>query len=570
MTIARLDPVIVSRIAAGEVVERPASVVKELIENAVDAGATRITVEIKGGGVDTIRVTDNGSGIPSDEVELAFQRYATSKIHTLDDLYAIQTLGFRGEALASISAVADVDILTRTSREISGCTVSLRNGQVVERKSQARSPGTTITVRHLFRNVPARLKFLKSASTENGHILNVINQYALAYPEISFKLFIEGKQNLTTSGNGNLVEVIQEVYGKEIASGMLEINLEDTEWNNDPSFYVKVTGMVGAPSIARSSRNYLSFFVNRRWVSGRQLTWALEEAYHGLLMQDRYPVAVINITLPPDRLDVNIHPAKSEIKFADERAVFNAIQKAVRNTLNRGLPVPVISDLTHTYNVATPSDTTFWNFKSDNTSSTDIISRFPPKSNALPILRVVGQVAGNYIIAEGEDGIYIIDQHAAHERIRYEEIKKQKTKSGVISQGLLEPSLFECPPRYREILKNIIQECSVFGFNIEPFGDNTCLVRGVPAILYGKDWATSLQEILEALASKTGVSQEERIIKSLACHSAVRAGQVLSPDEMRELIRQLEQSDMPRTCPHGRPTVLHLSTRQLEKEFGRT
>ncbi|MEE8418488.1 MAG: DNA mismatch repair endonuclease MutL, partial [Dehalococcoidales bacterium] len=349
MPIKLLDEQIVSRIAAGEVVERPASVVKELVENSLDAGASQITVETNGGGVGLIRVSDNGSGIPSSELELAFQRHATSKITSLTDLESISSLGFRGEALPSIAAVARVEVVTCPADDQSGNFLTINEGVKIEQGSRGRARGTTITIRSLLRSVPARLKFLKSTATENSHISGVISQYALAYPGVKFDLTIDGRSTLRTPGNQRLSDAIMEVYGLEIARGMLELEGEQAVCGEGATATVKVTGMVGSPSTNRANRNYLSFFVNRRWINSRLLTWAVEEAYHGLLMQGRHPVAVINISLPGGDVDVNIHPTKTEVKFQNERLVFSAVQKAVRQALLDLAPVPGIEEVAPAY-----------------------------------------------------------------------------------------------------------------------------------------------------------------------------------------------------------------------------
>ena len=348
MTIKVLDKEVVSQIAAGEVVERPASVVKELVENSLDAGSTQISVEVRGGGVGLIRVTDNGAGIPSAEVGLAFERHATSKIIGLGDLQAIGSLGFRGEALPSITAVAQVDVVTCTDGESVGTYLRLEDGVAVECKNQGRAQGTTLAVRNLFRKVPARLKFLKSESTESSHIANVVTQYALCFPEVGFTLLIDGKLTLRTPGRGQLMDSVIEVYGVEVGQNMLKVGSSDEEWESG-RVSPQVTGMVGSPSVSRSGRGYLSFFINRRWVSSRLLAYAVEEAYHGLLMVGKHPIAIINISLPPQEVDVNIHPAKSEVKFQSEQTVFGAVQRAVRRALVEQMPVPEIAEVATTY-----------------------------------------------------------------------------------------------------------------------------------------------------------------------------------------------------------------------------
>jgi DNA mismatch repair protein MutL len=563
MPIKVLEPQVISRIAAGEVVERPASVVKELVENSLDAGANQISIEVRGGGISLIRVTDNGAGIPSGEVGLAFDRYATSKISSLEDLESIQSLGFRGEALPSIAAVAEVDVVTCAPGEGAGTSLSLTDGNIVSRRSLGRTRGTTVTVRNLFRHVPARLKFLKSVATENDHIANVVSQYALAFPEVKFSLSIDSRVALRTPGSGRLIDSIIEVYGVEVAKNMIEIESEATA----PS--PRVAGMVGSPKVSRSGRGQLSFFVNRRWVNSRLLAQAVEEAYHGLLMSGKHPIAVINIRLPVQEVDVNIHPTKSEVKFRNERLVFSAVQRAVRQALAEKMPVPRIEEVAVAYESPSSLGQAFSPPAQVRLASPAPWAPEVPTS-PLPVLRVLGQLGNSYIIAEGPDGLYLIDQHAAHERVLFDNIERQRSRREIEIQGLLEPMTLEVSPRQGEVLRAHYEDLAEFGFSIEPFGDRTFLVRAVPAIVYRKDWVGMLQELLDSLAEGGKGDWVEGVAKSIACHGAVRAGQALTDAEMRELVRQLEQAATPRTCPHGRPTMIHLSSEQLKKEFGRT
>jgi len=564
MPIRVLDKKVVAQIAAGEVVERPASVVKELVENALDAGATQIVVEAKGGGVSLIRVTDNGSGIPADEVELAFERHATSKISSVADLQSIHSLGFRGEALPSIAAVAQVEMVTCAVGEATGTFVSLEGGVMVQRRTQARAPGTTVAVRQLFRNVPARLKFLKSAATENNHIAGVVSQYAFAYPEVAFMLMIDGRKTLSTSGRGRLMDSIMEIYGLETARQMLEVKSDG--WSGP----VEVSGMVGAPTLSRAGRDYLSFFVNRRWVNSRLLTRAVEEAYHGLLTVGKHPVAVIALSLPPPEVDVNIHPAKSEVKFHNERTVFMAVQKAVRQALVEQMPVPSIGEVaTAPYAPPVQREQEIWNRVAvSGRSPQPAVDTFLPLTASLPVLRVIGQLMKSYIVAEGPDGLYLIDQHAAHERIILEQVKAQRARQAVEVQGLLAPATLEVSPAEAQVMKWHLTELASFGFTLEPFGERTYLVRAVPAVLGNGDWLSALRELLDAGNDKA--SWTEKVLISLACHGAVRSGKALTDDEMRALVRQLEQTAAPHTCPHGRPTLIRLSAGQLSREFRRT
>jgi DNA mismatch repair protein MutL len=562
MPIRALDPRVVARIAAGEVVERPASVVKELVENSLDAGSSQISVEVRGGGVSLIRVTDNGSGIPSGEIGLAFDRYATSKVANLEDLESIRSLGFRGEALPSIAAVAEVDMVSCATGEKAGNYISLQDGAISGQGSRGRSQGTTVTVSNLFRKVPARLKFLKSVATENSHIANVVSQYALAFPEVKFSLPIDGRVSLRTPGSGRLIDSIAEVYGAELAGNMIELNNEAVA----PS--PRISGMVGSPKVSRSGRGYLSFFVNRRWVNSRMLARAVEEAYHGLLMVGKHPVAVINIWLPAQEVDVNIHPAKSEVKFRNDSAIFSAVQRAVRRALTEQVTVPRV-ELAATQPVFPTELKEVTHVPYAGASSDSIASALTP-AMSLPVLRVVGQLDNSYIIAEGPDGLYLIDQHAAHERVLFEKIRRQRSQREVEVQGLLEPVTFEVSPRQEAILKSRYPDLAEFGFTIEPFGDRTFLIRALPALIRDKDWAGTLRELLDWLSLGEKGDWVENITRTMACHGAVKARQSLTDAEMRELLRQLERCATPHTCPHGRPTMIHLSSSQLKREFGRT
>ena len=557
MPIKILASDVVSKIAAGEVVERPASVVKELIENSLDAGATQVSIEARGGGVSLLRVSDNGIGIPADEVELAFHRHATSKISDMDDLDAISSLGFRGEALPSIAAVAEVEVLTCPRDEVAGAYLKLQHGKAVEKVKRGCPAGTTVTVRNLFRNVPARLKFLKSVATESSHISNLVSQYCLAFPEVRFSLIMDGRMALNTPGSGSLRDALVKVYGLKTAESMIEVNEEEQ--------LPRIAGFVSAPSLARSSRSRLSFFVNRRWVKSRLMSRAAEDAYQGMLMVGRHPIAVLNISLPGEDVDVNVHPTKTEVRFRYEHALFAAVQKAVRAALIEQMPVPQVRQPTP---VVSPIMQEPLSAKKEDVVELPLFAPAEPERR-LPILRVLGQIASAYIIAEGPDGLYLIDQHAAHERIVFERVRAQRARREVEVQGLLEPITVEVTPRQEEMLKAGEGILSDYGFAIEPFGQRTYLVRAVPAVVKERV-AEALGEVLDSLSSERDAKDwEQKIALSLACHSAIRAGQALSQDEMHRLVQELEQTELPLTCPHGRPTLIRFSSSQLEREFGR-
>ena len=564
MPIKVLDSHTVSKIAAGEVIERPASVVKELGENALDAGATSVSVETQGGGINLIKVSDDGSGITAGEVELAFARHATSKLDTADDLEKIATLGFRGEALPSIASVSDMEILTLVPGTAEGTFLHMEKGIVTQHETRGRAPGTTVTVRHLFRHFPARLKFLKSPGTENSHIATLVTHYALAYPEVRFSLTVDGRETVRTPGSGELRDAVAEIYGLGVAQQMLDISARDPACT--------VTGLVSPPAVTRANRNYMSFFVNRRWVHSSLLIRAVEDAYHGQLMVGKHPIAVLTIILPPGEVDVNVHPAKTEVRFRNSQILYTAVGKPVRAAIE-DTPVREIG----TAKAPVPPQPELWQ---EDTMQEEVPDRMqdesalPPEradsSSPIPILRVMGQLSNMYILAEGPDGLYMIDQHAAHERILFEKVLAQRAQQNVDVQGLLEPMTIELSPRQEEILRNRQELLGEFGLALEHFGGRSYLLRAVPALMAGGDLSEAVRSLLDSLASsEERLRREERIASSIACHGAVRAGDPLTIDEMRALIRQLEETRQPGTCPHGRPTMIHLSSRQLEKEFGR-
>ena len=577
MTIKILPPDVVSKIAAGEVVERPASAVKELVENSLDAGATQIGVDVRGGGVSLIQVSDNGIGVPRAEIELAFQRHATSKVRSLADVEGTASLGFRGEALPSIAAVAEVEFLSRTVDESAGIYVRLLDGKVMDEGSKGCAVGTTVAVRNLFRNVPARLKFLKSPATESGHIVDLVTRLSLAFPEVRFVLAVDGRGILHTPGNGKVRDTLIEVYGLETAQAMLEV--EGGESRNESALLVPaVSGFISPPSISRASRNYYSFFVNRRWVTSRLLSSAVEKAYQGMLMTGRYPIVVLSLSLPPQDVDINVHPTKREIRLCREQAAYSAVSKAVSDTLGRSAVAPEVKSRP-LFSLATqPTQPTFdvgtasWPQAASPVSpklSSNETGILDTRESSLPVLRVLGQLAATYVIAEGPDGLYLIDQHAAHERVVFERILSQRTESAVEMQGVLEPIAIELSAKQKETYDSRGEALAEFGFQIEHFGDKTFLVRAIPASLNSDEVSHVVREVLDSIEDSPIAERERRIAISIACHSAVRAGQVLGQEELRELICQLENTNSPRTCPHGRPIMIHLSSGQLAREFGR-
>ncbi len=603
MPIELLRPEVSSKIAAGEVIERPASAVKELVENALDAGASRIQIEIRAGGIEYIRVTDDGVGIPVNQVELAFQRFATSKLSHTEDLESVATLGFRGEALPSIASIARVEMRTRSQDEDSGSHIELEDGEIKSLASVGLPVGTTLIARHLFRNFPARRKFLRSPASEQSRIQSVVSHYALAYPEVGFELRADRGRPFTSPGSGNLRDAVAAVHGRRIAVDMLELSSDGD--GDEPS----VSGLIGPPSMDRANRTYISLFVNRRWVQNRSISYAIEQSYHGFMAERRYPVAVVNVSVPYQDVDVNAHPAKAEIRFKRENQVFGAVQRAIRKILTDHAPVPEIShravsrpDGSHYPQRPQPHNpAAFWpttpfsapprvhgspggtpaahhtaalgDFFAPHEASESSTSASPniTPGKALPILRVLGQVGNTYVVAEGPDGMYMIDQHAAHERVMFEKVRAQVAAGAPEVQSLLEPAVVELDEGKMELILTQSDAISGMGFVLEPFGDSAVILRGVPALLKESDQAGALVDVLDLMADGGGFETwEERAAYSIACHGAIRAGKVLSREEMRELVMQLEECAQPNSCPHGRPTMIHMSSGQLEREFGRT
>lgn len=616
MRIKILPDQLASQIAAGEVVERPASVVKELIENALDAGATTINVDVRNGGRDLVQVADNGSGIPPEEVETAFRRHATSKLAQASDLSAIGTLGFRGEALAAIAAVSQVTVVTRVAGEPAGVRLILEGGEKQSRDAVGAPRGTVIAVENLFFNVPARRKFLKSVTTERRLIDEFVTRYAMAYPEVRFRLSHDGRITFQSTGSDDLRDVLVAVYGAEIArellgigEGRLEIGdkrLEEKDSAAKEERTLTVRGFVGPPSVHRSNRNQITLFVNRRWIKDNRLTYAVIQAYHTLLPTGRYPVAVIFLSLPYTQVDVNVHPAKTEVRLQDGNAAFGAIQKAVRRTVVAGSPTRDAGWGAAQVLPGQHSSPVGWSGSLDDKAfgqqergegqgSLDLEWGRPAPAaegmageatsglesgtgtllggERLPIMRVVGQVGASYIIAEGPDGLFLIDQHAAHERILYEKFMAARSEDGIASQGLVTSATVQMPPDQATLLEEQLELLGSLGFQIEPFGPNTFVVRAVPALLARLDPAAALRAVVEDLEVEKAPLEKEReakLILRVCKTAAVKAGQSLSTAEMEAMIRQLERCQSPHTCPHGRPTLIHLSAAQLARQFGRT
>lgn len=560
MPIRILEPELVAQIAAGEVVERPASVVKELVENALDAGASRIEVEIEGGGRRRIRVADDGCGIPAAEAPLAFARHATSKLSSPEDLFRITTLGFRGEALAAIAAVARVTCRTRAPQETLGTELRIEGGKILEQHPFARPPGTEIIVEDLFFNTPARLKFLKGEGAERRQIDLWISRYALAYAHVHFILRHNGREVFSLPAAREPRYRLAALYGTELAEALLEVAEEEGT--------VRVRGWISPPGMDRPDRQELVFFVNGRWVQDRMLPAAILQAYHTLLPSGRYPWAFLWIDVPPEQVDVNVHPAKIEIRFRDPDGIFRAVQRAVHRALRETAPIPVFRSVElpeRPLEISSPPTQAF----------PEIISQTPGEESspsALPPLRVIGQIQASYIIAEGPDGLYLLDQHAAHERVLYETLSAQRQEGPLPAQPLLQPLLIDVPPEEISLLEENRGLLEDLGFRMEPFGPHTVRLQAVPAILSTEAILSVFQDLLMDLQESRRPMEgtlEARLIRSICKRAAVKAGQVLSLEQMQHLVRALERCHMPWTCPHGRPTVLRFPLGQLARQFGR-
>jgi DNA mismatch repair protein MutL len=583
MSIQVLPDDVASQIAAGEVVERPASVVKELLENALDAKAGQITIRVEGAGRRLIEVADDGTGIPAEELSVALARHATSKLRTADDLFHILTLGFRGEALASIASVSRMTLTSKAQGADMGARLVVEAGRIGAQLGVGVPAGTVVRVEDLFYNVPARLKFLKQDSTERQQIDALVTRYALAYPEARIQLFEDGRPLLQTSGRGDRREILAQLFGVDTARQMLEVTFEEEGFG--------VVGFTSPVALTRSNRREITFFVNGRWVQDPALSAALLQAYHTLIMVGRYPMAVLFVTLPPEMVDVNVHPAKAEVRFRQADRVFSGVQRAVKRALLAYSPVPSISSSSWQNQPSLNRIDPAWDMASEQNPEPLMGSlKSEPEENGaleepgssaapapslpsgeLPLLRLVGQVGATYLVAEGPDGLYLIDQHAGHERVLFERFMNMHTRA-IPSQALLEPALFSLPPQSASLLTEQLPTLEHLGFQVEPFGPASFRVRAIPAILTGIDPVAAVRVVVEDFEEDETPLQAEieaRIVARICKRAAVKGGQTLSPEEQRALLRDLENCQSPRTCPHGRPTMIHLSVDLLERQFGR-
>ncbi len=577
MPIRILPDHIASQIAAGEVIERPASVVKELVENALDADSDTITIEIRAAGKRLIAVEDNGAGIQKEELGLSVSRHATSKLARAEDLFRIQTLGFRGEALASIGSVSRMTVESHPGGQDTGAALPVEGGKMGKVTAKGMPIGTRVTVQDLFFNVPARLKFLKTDTTERRHIEALVTRYALAYPDVRWQLLMDDKPSLQTSGNGDQREVLSNLYGVEVAKQMLGVEFIEKNYH--------IHGFISPISLTRSNRREITVFVNGRWVKDTSVTAAIIKAYHTLLMVGRFPMVVLFLDLPPEVVDVNVHPAKAEVRFREGDLVFTRTQRSVRRALLAYSPVPDLRPRQLWGSSPVPAGSTVdpaWGMSAEiNTDVYTEADSLQPRihihtgtaqGDQLPLLRLIGQVAATYLVAEGPDGLYLIDQHAAHERVLFEQLMAQQSQAQVPAQSLLEPVNVTLPPEKARLLAEQLPVLDKLGFQVEAFGPNTFTVRAIPALIVGGDPQAALNVLVEDFEedeTPLGAAIEAKITARICKRMAVKGGQILTPEEQTALLRDLESCLSPRTCPHGRPTMIHLSADLLERQFGR-
>ncbi len=635
-SIVLLDDLTINKIAAGEVIERPANVVKELVENAMDAGATSISIDIENGGITYIRISDNGKGIAPDDVEIAFERHATSKIRNAADLVKVSTMGFRGEALASIASIAKVEMITRTKDNDTGTRIVIEGGKTILLEECGAPVGTTITIQELFFNTPVRYKFLKKDFTEGGYVEDVVSHIALINPNISFRMTNNKKEVLRTNGNGDISAVVYHIYGKDIAQNLLSV---DGELEG-----IHVVGVAGKPEIARSNRSNQLFYVNGRYIKDKILSAATEEAYRTLIPHGKYGFCILNVILNPELVDVNVHPAKLEVRFSDEGKIFRAVNYALRDALlkqditrdaeedddseeetivepkqtSKGLfdafrntkPLerkenlitvnftPKVEEKNVEYVSDTKNDSKLVDelFPNEEIPQAEVEKEEPEKEELveekgkkhspifeniaiieekanIPEYKILGVAFSTYILLELEDDVYILDQHAAHERVLYEKVKENFYKNGGKEiQMLLLPDIMELSKRDMHLVKSHMDLFKQAGFSLEEFGENTIKITGVPTICFEMDTKSLFLDILDGfdITNRTTKQDlEEKFIATVACKAAIKANMSLEEREIRGLLDQLLVLENPFTCPHGRPTAIRITKQEIEKKFGR-
>jgi len=628
-----LDEQTANQIAAGEVIERPASVVKELVENSIDAAATRVLVELEEGGKRLIRVADNGCGMAREDAVLSLQRHATSKIRSADDLFAIGTLGFRGEALPSIASVSHLEMVSKRAEDASGVRLRVEGGTIQDLEEVGAPQGTVVTVRDLFFNTPARLKFLKSSATELNHIVDLMGRFALAHPSISFRLMHRGRELFSAPASGSLFNALLAVFGRDTAKDLMPISFEAPA--------LKVQGYVSKPSLTRANRAHQFFFVNRRSIRSKTITHAVDEAFRGLLTPARYPVAVVFVEIDPAMVDVNVHPTKAEVKFSREGEVHSAVHRAIKEALSGSGSIPAVlgADSSHdsSGSEAVPSGTGFGGARSTHPAGAQggpgrdellrrqgklirphsgdaaafheaIIERAysgaPPdqvdpfswdagtavvgdaarggaaepasgscEMVSLAGLRVIGQFKNTYILAESEHGLLLIDQHVAHERVLYDKMTLGQEKEPVEMQRLIVPATVSLGRRESLLVNQKLSDFRRVGYELEWFGKDSFVIRAVAASLAQKDYIQVLRdmvdELVELTVSRHLIAKQEQVLITGACKMAVKAGDVLSAQEMSKLVDELLQSSNPFMCPHGRPIIVTVSGAEISRRFRR-
>lgn len=613
--IAILNQETIDKIAAGEVVERPCSVVKELVENAIDAGSTAITVEIKEGGISFIRITDNGCGIERDQVAVAFYRHSTSKIRSAEDLLTVKSLGFRGEALSSISAVARVELITKTYDELTGTRYVIEGSKELSNEEIGAPDGTTFIVKDLFYNVPARRKFLKTAQTEGSYISDMVEKLALSHPDISFKFINNNQTKFHTSGNGNRKDIIYHIFGREISSSLLEVKHECE--------YFKVEGFIGKPVITRGNRNYENYFINGRYVKSNILSRAIEEAYKSFLMQHQYPFTVLYFTFFSE-LDVNVHPTKMELRFDNNNEIYVELCDTIYAILSHKEMIPEVpvdstpapKKIVHEYKEPIPepfekrrinevraaeSRSVYGQSVTStvkNYSATEPAAKAPETSTAYEPAHVVtgtqqtlgdydkvfltesakkqfsiiGQLFKTYWLIEFEDKLYIIDQHAAHEKVLYEKTMARLANKDFTSQRISPPIVMTLDARESEMLEKYRPQIEQFGYEVEHFGGKEYMISAIPDNLFNIDMKDLFIEMLDDFSNSTGRQTPDIItekVASMSCKAAVKGNDKLTLPEINKLIDELLSLDNPYNCPHGRPTIISMSKYEIEKKFKR-
>ena len=613
----------IDKIAAGEVVERPMSIVKELLENSIDSGASAITAEIKDGGISLIRVTDNGSGINKDEVKTAFLRHATGKIDDAEDLGHIMTLGFRGEALSSIAAVCRCEIITKTPEAVTAVRYIIEGGIEHSFEEIGAPDGTTMLVRDIFYNTPARRKFLKTASTEAAHIADLVEKLALSHSDIAFRLIINNQTRLQTSGDSNLKAVIYAIYGRDIASAILPVHEERDG--------ICISGYIGKPEISRPNRNYENYFVNGRYIKSNTIAKAIEDAYEDRMMSRQFPFALLTMTIDPSAIDVNVHPTKMDVRFSDPMRVYDSVKRAVRMTLQSGMVVPRqrLQDSLAGTQSSVPNDVRAaasapssgypgadrFNISpgtalhaqqpvfsenrilyedalaaqpatrlgQDSSYSAEVYHENIRRGEQLsldlgeqrqtPAYTYIGQVFDTYIIIQMCDKMYIIDQHAAHEKIYYERFLAQYSKNSVVSQMLDPPMIVTLTDIEKQTVADHEELLLSMGYELEPFGEREYAIRSIPGMLPSVPKDELLLELIDALTAETDIKQASQAIlertASMACKAAIKGNHEVSPSEAKELLNELFLCDNPFNCPHGRPTMIEFTEADMEKRFKR-